>query len=111
LDRGSELRNVGTLPADIAEEFGNYLFQAIVDARADLVSQVPGARHITDTQSGHYIHQEQPQLVIDSVREVVGVVRKLPESGGVGTWVAMAAALALMGCGIGAIALVWRSFT
>ena len=35
----------------------------------------------------------------------------LPESGGVGTWVAMAAALALMGCGIGAIALVRRSFT
>jgi pimeloyl-ACP methyl ester carboxylesterase len=101
----------GTLPADIAEEFGNILFQAIVDARADLVSQVPGARHITDTDSGHYIHQEQPQLVIDSIREVVGAVRKLPESGGVGTWVAMAAALALMGCGIGAIALVWRSFT
>jgi hypothetical protein len=35
----------------------------------------------------------------------------LPESGGVGTWVAMAAAVALMGCGIGAIALVRRSFT
>jgi pimeloyl-ACP methyl ester carboxylesterase len=101
----------GTLPADIAEEFGNILFQAIVDARADLVSQVPGARHIKDTDSGHYIHQEQPQLVIDSIREVVGAVRKLPESGGVGTWMAMAAALALMGCGIGAIALVRRSFT
>jgi hypothetical protein len=101
----------GTLPADIAEEFGNFLFRAIVEARADLVSQVPGARHITNTDSGHYIHQEQPQLVIDSIREVVGAVRKLPQSGGVGTWVAMAAALALMGCGIGAIALVWRSFT
>jgi hypothetical protein len=35
----------------------------------------------------------------------------LPTSGGVGTWVAMAAALALMGCGIGAIALVRRSFS
>ncbi len=35
----------------------------------------------------------------------------LPASGGVGTWVALAAALALMGCGIGAIALVRRSFT
>jgi hypothetical protein len=35
----------------------------------------------------------------------------LPESGGVGTWVAMAAALALMGCRIGAIAFVRRSFT
>jgi len=103
--------NDGTLPADTAEEFGNILFQAILDARADLVSQVPGARHITNTHSGHYIHQEQPQLVIDSLREVVGAVRKLPDSGGVGTWVAMAAALALMGCGIGAIALVRRSIT
>ena len=35
----------------------------------------------------------------------------LPASGGVGTWVAIAAALALMGCGIGVIALVQRSFT
>ena len=45
-------------------------------ARADLVSQVPGTRHITDTDSGHYIHQEQPQLVFGSVREVVEAVRK-----------------------------------
>jgi hypothetical protein len=37
-------------------------------------------------------------------------MEELPESGGVGTWVAMAAALALMGCGIGAIAIVRRSF-
>jgi hypothetical protein len=41
---------------------------------ADLVSQVPGARLITNTDSGHYIHQEQPQLVIDSIREVVDAV-------------------------------------
>jgi hypothetical protein len=37
-------------------------------------------------------------------------MEELPESGGVGTWVPMAAALALMGCGIGAIALVRSSF-
>ena len=67
----------GTLPltADKAEAFGKLLFQAFVDARSDLVSQVPGARHITDTHSGHYIHQEQPQLVIDSIREVVDAAR------------------------------------
>jgi hypothetical protein len=66
----------GTLPADITEEFGDFLFRAILDARADLVSQVPGARHITKTESDHYIHQEQPRLVIGSVREVVEVARK-----------------------------------
>jgi hypothetical protein len=39
-------------------------------------------------------------------------VEELPESGGVGTWVALPATLALlMGCGIGAIILVRRSFT
>ncbi len=66
----------GTLPADIAEEFGDFLFQAILEARANLVSDVPGARHVKNTDSGHYIHQEHPQLVIDSVREVVDAVRK-----------------------------------
>ncbi len=66
----------GTLPADIAEECAKDLFRAVLEARANLVSQVPGARHITNTDSGHYIHQEQPQLVIDSVREVVDAAGK-----------------------------------
>ena len=68
----------GTLPMtpEEAKEFGELLFRANVDARADLVNQVPGARHITDTHSGHYIHQEQPELVIDAVREVVEAARK-----------------------------------
>ena len=38
-------------------------------------------------------------------------VEELLESGGVGTGVALPAALALMVCGIGAIGLVRRSFT
>ena len=66
--------DAGEVPADIAEEFAKDLFRAVLGARAHLVSQVPGARHITDTDSGHYIHQEQPQLVIDSIREVVDAV-------------------------------------
>jgi len=67
----------GTFPTpEEAKEFSELLFRADVAARSDLVSQVPGARHITDTESGHYIHWEQPQLVIDSVREVVEAARK-----------------------------------
>ena len=68
----------GTLPMtpEEAKEFGELLFRANVDARSDLVNQVPGARHITDTHSGHYVHQEHPKLVIDSVREVVEAARK-----------------------------------
>jgi pimeloyl-ACP methyl ester carboxylesterase len=66
----------GVVPADVAEEFGDLLFRAVLEARADLVRRVPGAGHITDTHSGHYIHQERPWLVISSVREVAGAVRK-----------------------------------
>jgi pimeloyl-ACP methyl ester carboxylesterase len=68
--------DAGVVPADTADEFAKDLFQAVLDARANLVRQVPGARHIKRTDSGHYIHQEQPRLVIDSVREVVEAVRK-----------------------------------
>jgi pimeloyl-ACP methyl ester carboxylesterase len=46
----------GTLPLTVeeAKQFGKLLFKAVVDARADLVSQVPGAKHITKTHSGRY---------------------------------------------------------
>jgi pimeloyl-ACP methyl ester carboxylesterase len=68
----------GTLPmtAEQAEAFRKLLFRAWRDAMADLVSQVPGARFITETHSGHYIHQEQPRLVIRQIREVVEAARK-----------------------------------
>jgi pimeloyl-ACP methyl ester carboxylesterase len=68
----------GTLPMALeeAEQFRILLYNAWHDAIGDLVSQVPGARFIDDPHSGHYIHQEQPQLVIDSVREVVEAARK-----------------------------------
>jgi pimeloyl-ACP methyl ester carboxylesterase len=68
----------GSLPMTVeeAEQFRKLLFGAWREAMADLVSQVPGARFITETHSGHYIHQEQPQLVVDSVREVVEAARK-----------------------------------
>ena len=63
----------GTLPMTLeeAEQFRILLYNAWHDADSALVSQVPGARFIDDPHSGHYIHQEQPQLVIDSIREVV----------------------------------------
>ena len=45
-------------------------------AHQQLAKLVPNARHITKTNSGHEIHKEQPQLVIDAIREVVEAVRK-----------------------------------
>lgn len=41
----------------------------------DLAQLVPDARLIIATESGHNIHQDQPQLVIDAIRQVVAAVR------------------------------------
>ena len=40
-----------------------------------LAQLVPNARHIMATDSGHNIHQDQPELVIAAVRQVVEAVR------------------------------------
>jgi hypothetical protein len=67
--------DAGVVPSDIADEFAKDLFRAVLEARADLASQVPGARHITNTDSAHYIHQENAQLVTAESRHVVDSVR------------------------------------
>jgi pimeloyl-ACP methyl ester carboxylesterase len=41
----------------------------------DLAHLVPNARHVMATASGHNIHQDQPELVIEAVRQVVDAVR------------------------------------
>ena len=46
----------------------------------DLAGLVPNARHDIAAESGHNIHQDQPELVIEAVREVVEAVRNP------GTW-------------------------
>jgi pimeloyl-ACP methyl ester carboxylesterase len=43
----------------------------------DLAQLVPDARLIIATESGHNIHQDQPDLVIDAIQQVVAAVRDL----------------------------------
>jgi pimeloyl-ACP methyl ester carboxylesterase len=45
-------------------------------AAQDRLATLLGAEHITHTNSGHFIQGENPDLVIDSVREVVGAARQ-----------------------------------
>ena len=65
----------GKLPAEVPPDFGYVSDAAQKQAQAQLAELVPGAKHITNTNSGHEIHKEQPQLVIDSIRQVVDAVR------------------------------------
>jgi len=58
-------------PAD----FGYVTDAAQKKAQERLAKLVSNEKHITNTNSGHEIHKDQPQLVIDAIREVVEAVR------------------------------------
>lgn len=63
---------VGAMPDD-------YPWDAVETATRELYTElaesVPGGRLIVAEQSGHYVHLEQPDLVIDVIRQVVDAVR------------------------------------
>jgi hypothetical protein len=58
-------------PAWPAEE----MERSMSERQAWLARLVPGAKRIVAEQSGHNIHQDQPELVIEAIRMVVDAVR------------------------------------
>ena len=68
----------GQLPAFVTQAFADALWSAQLAAQDDLARRFPGAEHVTVTNSGHYIHVEQPQLVVDAISRVVAQVRGKP---------------------------------
>lgn len=62
------------LPPSIPMDFGPVIFKAHVAGQKTLAERL-NARLILDTHASHYVHTEQPQLVIDSIREVVDAAR------------------------------------
>jgi pimeloyl-ACP methyl ester carboxylesterase len=65
----------GQFPAGVDQKFTNDLWAAQLAAQDKLAKKFPGAEHITDTNSTHYIQLENPQLVTDSIRRVVDADR------------------------------------
>lgn len=49
--------------------------QIMFASQQDIATLVPNARLVTATGSGHNIHQDQPELVIDAISQVVNGVR------------------------------------
>lgn len=60
----------GILPADAPVDFGTVVFNAHLKAQERL-TQILSAKQITHTHAGHYIQTEQPQLVIDAIKEFI----------------------------------------
>jgi pimeloyl-ACP methyl ester carboxylesterase len=71
----ADMASRGQLPAGVPADFGYVTERAQLASQARLATLVPGARHETDTHSGHNIHREQPQRVVAAIRDVVDAVR------------------------------------
>jgi len=47
------------------------------EKHAEWISKVPGGKHVVAEKSGHFIQAEQPQLVIDAIKQVFDQARSL----------------------------------
>jgi pimeloyl-ACP methyl ester carboxylesterase len=54
----------GKLPKDVPVDFGYVTDAAQKKAQERLAKLVPNAKHITNTNSGHEVHKEQPHLLL-----------------------------------------------
>lgn len=69
----------GILPADAPVDFAPIVFQTHLNAQKRLTEMLH-AKSISKTHAGHYIQREQPQLVLEAIKEVVEKVRKEKKS-------------------------------
>ena len=70
-------RGVPTLefPSNVPRDFGPAFERAWQAEQRRLVTLVPDAKQVIARKSGHYVMIEQPDLVIDAIRNVVDAVR------------------------------------
>jgi pimeloyl-ACP methyl ester carboxylesterase len=71
----------GLVPPGIPLDFGPVIFKTHIAGQMKLAERLH-AKLILNTNAGHYIHTEQPQLVIDAIRYVVDRVRQVPDPPG-----------------------------
>ena len=59
----------GAFPPFVDQAFVDALWSAQLAAQDKLAASYPNAQHITETNATHYIHVEQPQIVVDAIRD------------------------------------------
>jgi pimeloyl-ACP methyl ester carboxylesterase len=64
----------GQLPPGVDQQFADVLWAAQMAAQNELPAKFHQAVHVTATRSDHYIQLGNPQLVIDSIREIADKV-------------------------------------
>ena len=69
LTRSDRERWPSRIPAEAAEGTWQNL-------QRDLAGLVPNSRHAIVEQSGHFIHIDQPQAVLEAIKEQIRLARK-----------------------------------
>ena len=70
------LKATGVIGQEIPDDFGYVTDAAHEKSQADLAALLEGSVFITQTDSGHLVHYEQPVLVADAILDVVALVRE-----------------------------------
>lgn len=65
----------GALPPFVTQAFADALWSSQLVAQDKLAAQYPEAEHVTKTDATHYIHNDNPRLVVASIRDVMRLVR------------------------------------
>ena len=65
----------GQLPPEVTLAFVDALWAAQMTAQDRLASLFPGGTHVEVRDSTHYIHIDQPEVVVDAIGDVVEAVR------------------------------------
>ena len=108
----------GIPPADEASlppDFPAAQYEEVIqELQQQMVQLVPGGQQVIAHEAGHYIHTEQPDVVIDATRAVVDAVRRgatqlgpsdLADTGGaVSILVTTASVLTVLGVALWAVA-------
>jgi hypothetical protein len=63
------------LPPDLPAGMPEMVEKAWVAGQSYLAGLLPDTPHLTATHSSHYVEIEQPQIVIDAIKQVVDEVR------------------------------------
>jgi pimeloyl-ACP methyl ester carboxylesterase len=67
----------GTWPAWATQQMADEIVRKVLISQDELANAfIPAAKHITHTNSGHNIQQEQPELVINEIQAMVKAVRE-----------------------------------
>ena len=66
----------GELPPGVDQAFAEALWRAQIAAQNALAKRYRGAKHITHTNSSHYIQLERPRLVTAAIRSITNQIRR-----------------------------------